>query len=177
MGVLTIDGHTIDTNEPIPFTLATKQERVKAGIAVARRKGQKWGRPTVKKSVVRKVAKLINEDLPMRTIAEKAGTSTFTVQKVKKAMNQVKAGEQLDKSTELLTNILKEDMVNSPPHYNQHGVECIDAIRAATDKGYKYYLQGNIIKYLWRFDYKGKPVEDLKKAKWYLEKLIEHVDS
>ena len=42
MGVLTIDGHTIDTNEPIPFTLATKQERVKAGIAVARRKGQKW---------------------------------------------------------------------------------------------------------------------------------------
>ena len=215
MGVLTIDGHTIDTNEPIPFTLATKQERIKAGIAAARSKGQKWGRPTVKKSVVRKVAKalkkgysvsevqkftkasrgtvsrirqrlnadgelptaLINEDLPMRTIAEKAGTSTFTVQKVKKAMNQVKAGEQLDKSTETLTNILKEDMVNSPPHYNQHGVECIDAIRAATDKGYKYYLLGNIIKYLWRFDYKGKPVEDLKKAKWYLEKLIEHVDS
>ena len=35
------------------------------------------------------------------------------------------------------------DMVNSPPHYNQTGIECIHAISAATDKGFKYYLQGN----------------------------------
>ena len=40
------------------------------------------------------------------------------------------------------------DMVNSPPHYNQSGVECIDAISAATGDNFKYYLQGNIIKYL-----------------------------
>ncbi len=64
------------------------------------------------------------------------------------------------------------DMVNSPPHYNQAGIECIDAIRAATGDGYEYYLQGNIIKYLWRYRYKNG-VEDLKKAQWYLEKLIE----
>ena len=68
------------------------------------------------------------------------------------------------------------DMVNHPPHYNQSGVECIDAISAATGDNFKYYLQGNIMKYLWRFDYKGKAVEDLNKAKWYLDKLIEHVD-
>jgi len=67
------------------------------------------------------------------------------------------------------------DMVNSPPHYNQTGIECIDAISAATDSGFKYYLQGNIMKYLWRFDYKNKPVEDLEKAKWYLDRLIEEV--
>jgi hypothetical protein len=67
------------------------------------------------------------------------------------------------------------DMVNSPPHYNQTGIECIDAISAATDGGFKYYLQGNIMKYLWRFDYKDKPIEDLQKAKWYLDKLIEEV--
>ena len=73
-------------------------------------------------------------------------------------------------------NITIPDMVNSPPHYNQSGVECIDAISAATGDNFKYYLQGNIIKYLWRFDYKGKAVEDLNKAKWYLDKLIEHVD-
>ena len=66
----------------------------------------------------------------------------------------------------------KPDMVNSPPHYNQVGIECIDAIRAATSDGYEYYLQGNIIKYLWRYRYKNG-VEDLKKAQWYLEKLIE----
>ena len=67
------------------------------------------------------------------------------------------------------------DMVNSPPHYNQTGIECIDAISAATGDGFKYYLQGNIMKYLWRFDYKSKPVEDLEKAKWYLDRLIEEV--
>ncbi len=67
------------------------------------------------------------------------------------------------------------DMVNSPPHYNQTGIECIQAISAATDNGFKYYLQGNIMKYLWRFDYKDKPLEDLQKAKWYLDKLIEEV--
>jgi hypothetical protein len=67
------------------------------------------------------------------------------------------------------------DMVNNPPHYNQTGIECIHAISAATDEGFKYYLQGNIMKYLWRFDYKEKPIEDLQKAKWYLDKLIEEV--
>ena len=67
------------------------------------------------------------------------------------------------------------DMVNSPPHYNQTGIECIHAISAATGDGFKYYLQGNIMKYLWRFDYKDKPIEDLQKARWYLDKLIEEV--
>ena len=67
------------------------------------------------------------------------------------------------------------DMVNSPPHYNQTGIECIQAISAATDNGFKYYLQGNVMKYLWRFDYKDKPLEDLQKAKWYLDRLIEEV--
>ena len=69
----------------------------------------------------------------------------------------------------------KIDMVNSPPHYNQTGIECIHAISAATNTGFKYYLQGNILKYLWRFDYKSKPLEDLEKARWYLDKLIEEV--
>ena len=67
------------------------------------------------------------------------------------------------------------DMVNSPPHYNQTGIECIQAISAATDTGFKYYLQGNVMKYLWRFDYKDKPLEDLQKAKWYLDRLIDEV--
>ena len=69
-----------------------------------------------------------------------------------------------------------QDMVNSPPHYNQAGIECIDAIRAATGDGYEYYLQGNIIKYLWRYRYKNG-VQDLEKAQWYLEKLIEEKNS
>ena len=57
----------------------------------------------------------------------------------------------------------KPDMVNRPPHYNSTGIEFIDAIRAATGDGYQYHLQGTVLKYLWRYLYKGKPLEDLKK--------------
>tara|TARA_R100001224_G_scaffold24463_1_gene13102 strand:- start:231 stop:521 length:291 start_codon:yes stop_codon:yes gene_type:complete len=66
------------------------------------------------------------------------------------------------------------DSVNSPSHYtSSNKIECIDAIMEATGDGYEYYLQGVILKYLWRYRYKGKPVEDLQKAEWYLKKLIE----
>ena len=69
-----------------------------------------------------------------------------------------------------------EDMVNHPPHYNKAGIECIDAIKAMTDDGFEYYLQGNIMKYLWRYRYKNG-AEDLKKAQWYLKKLIDVVEN
>jgi len=65
-----------------------------------------------------------------------------------------------------------EDMVNHPVHHNKAGIETIDAIEASTNEGFKYYLQGNILKYIWRYEYKNG-VEDLKKAQWYLNKLIE----
>ena len=65
----------------------------------------------------------------------------------------------------------EEDMVNSPPHYNKAGIECINAIQAATGDGYKYYIQGNLIKYMWRYRHKNQ-LEDLQKAQWYLTKLI-----
>ena len=69
----------------------------------------------------------------------------------------------------------KEDMVNSPKHYNESGIECIDALEAMLGKGFESYLQGNIAKYLWRYKYKNG-LEDLKKAQWYLNKLIEVCD-
>ena len=70
------------------------------------------------------------------------------------------------------------DPVNSPSHYNHKGVEAIAAIEASmTDEEFQGYLKGNCMKYLWRYKYKGKPVEDLKKAQWYLNKLIASVDN
>jgi len=72
-------------------------------------------------------------------------------------------------------NIEMEDMVNSPIHYNKAGIETIDALEAMLVDGFDYYLQGNIVKYLWRYRYKNG-VEDLKKAQWYLNKLIEVCD-
>ena len=67
------------------------------------------------------------------------------------------------------------DMVNSPPHYNASGVECIDALAAATGEGFEFYLQGNIMKYLWRYRYKNG-TQDLEKAMWYLDALTTEVE-
>lgn len=68
----------------------------------------------------------------------------------------------------------KEDLVNHPGHYTNGSIECIDAIRASmTTEEYRGMLKGNTIKYLWRYRLKGKPVQDLEKAMWYLSRLIE----
>lgn len=70
------------------------------------------------------------------------------------------------------------DNVNSPKHYNQGGVECIDAITAATTNktGIEAVCTANIIKYLWRYEYKNG-LEDVKKAQWYLNKLIGRLEN
>jgi len=64
------------------------------------------------------------------------------------------------------------DAVNRPRHYNVGGIEAIEAIIAATNEQSEGYLQGNIMKYIWRYRYKNG-LEDLQKAQWYLNKLIE----
>ena len=65
------------------------------------------------------------------------------------------------------------DVVNSPEHYRQGGIEAIDAIKASmTREEFKGYLKANCMKYLWRYRHKGKPVEDLRKARWYLDRLL-----
>ena len=70
----------------------------------------------------------------------------------------------------------EEDMVGAPKHYNTGNIECIDAIEESMSSvAFKGYLKGNCMKYLWRYDYKGKPTEDLQKAGWYLNKLTEMV--
>ena len=67
---------------------------------------------------------------------------------------------------------IKEDVVNKPKHYNQGGIECIDAIEAMlTHEEFVGYLRGNSLKYRWRFRYKNG-VEDLRKAEWYENKLL-----
>lgn len=65
------------------------------------------------------------------------------------------------------------DPVNSPSHYTDgNGVECIEAIEASmTVEEFKGFLKGNCQKYLWRYT-KKNGAEDLKKAKWYLDRLI-----
>ena len=68
------------------------------------------------------------------------------------------------------------DPVNNPEHYNKGGIEAIDGIKSSmSDEEFKGYLKGNCMKYLWRYNYKGKPKEDLEKSLWYLNRLIQEL--
>lgn len=67
----------------------------------------------------------------------------------------------------------KSDPVNHPPHYTSHpsGVECI----AITE--HMNFCLGNAIKYLWRAGLKAQtPIEDLKKARWYIDREIARLE-
>lgn len=70
------------------------------------------------------------------------------------------------------------DQVNKPQHYTSGDIETIDAIEASmSPEGFADYLKGNTIKYLWRYQHKGKPEQDLRKARWYLDRLIKRIGS
>ena len=81
---------------------------------------------------------------------------------------------ETENETKYLSGKNKQDMVNSPAHYNKSGIETIDMIESVTGGGFEDYLQGNILKYLCRYKYKNG-VEDLEKAKWYLNRLIKTI--
>jgi hypothetical protein len=69
------------------------------------------------------------------------------------------------------------DPVNQPNHYKQGNRETIEVIKDyMTNDEFAGYLKGNIIKYVGRFKFKGNPLQDLKKASWYLNKLISEVE-
>ena len=68
------------------------------------------------------------------------------------------------------------DPVSRPSHYRAGGIEAIEAIEASMSPDeFKGMLKGNIVKYLWRYRQKGTPLQDLLKARWYLDCLIERV--
>lgn len=74
----------------------------------------------------------------------------------------------------------QHDSVNHPDHYcSGQGVECIDALKSMTFKmvGFVAFCAANAVKYIWRHPWKGRPVEDLKKARFYIDRLIEYYES
>lgn len=74
--------------------------------------------------------------------------------------------------------VQKNDPVNHPAHYTKGKVECIDAIEAAVSdlNGMEAFLTGQVIKYSYRWKDKGG-AEDLRKARWYLNRLINFVEN
>lgn len=78
-----------------------------------------------------------------------------------------------------------EIAIEHPSHYTSGRIECIDAMKAMFDgyekaniatKFYWHFLSGQVLKYLWRWPLKERPLQDLKKARWYLSKLISDVE-
>jgi len=68
--------------------------------------------------------------------------------------------------------MLTGDSVHAPVHYKGDKMECIDAMQAMLSHDeFRGFLRGNIFKYMWRYKEKNG-IEDLRKANWYLEKLI-----
>lgn len=86
-----------------------------------------------------------------------------------KGVKRIRFLNELDQ--EIPQNGVNIDMVNHPPHYTQGGIETIDFIEA---KKLSYNL-GNVVKYITRADHKGNRLEDLQKARWYLDREITHM--
>lgn len=70
------------------------------------------------------------------------------------------------------------DAVDHPSHYNQGGIECIDALEAALGPaGFQAFCRGNAIKYLWRLGLKDGAAQDARKAAWYLARLVASLEA
>ena len=87
-------------------------------------------------------------------------------------------GGTIDISDTTITLDTKYDSVNSPPHYNCGEIETIDYIvDVLGTRGAADYCHGNVLKYLGsRLHRKNDPVENSKKAQWYLTKMIDLLD-
>ena len=69
-------------------------------------------------------------------------------------------------------DLVEDDMINHPQHYNNGSIECIDYIE---DQGFGYHV-GCAVKYCARYRFKGTPIKDLKKAAWYLLRLADRLE-
>lgn len=95
-------------------------------------------------------------------------------------------GIQLTSVSDTSTQPSKTSAVEHPSHYTSGGIECIDAMKAMlagyeqakiATKFYWHFLSGQVLKYLWRWPLKERPLQDLKKARWYLDRLITDVEN
>jgi hypothetical protein len=64
------------------------------------------------------------------------------------------------------------DSVSKPEHYRRHpsGIECIQITE------HMNFCRGNAIKYIWRAGHKGSELEDLRKARWYIDREISRLE-
>lgn len=107
------------------------------------------------------------------------GCATYTYQNPKQTvriMGYDVVEDDAPNAAEKYGEDVKPDPVNRPAHYTSGGIECIDAMQAAFGaEVVKDFCLCNAFKYLWRHHSKNG-VEDLKKARWYLNRLIREME-
>jgi hypothetical protein len=115
------------------------------------------------------------------------GTDPMQQQKKgkKKMKGNVKESGKVNLKIKETSLTSSSDNVNHPSHYASSKIECIDAMEAMVNQdrdyltkldGHEYYYWQVIFKYIWRFPFKNNSIEDLKKAQWYLHRLIERLE-
>jgi predicted ArsR family transcriptional regulator len=149
-----------------------------------------------KLTITKKITEYIknNPDAKAKEIAKALGINSYQVhqtvyyirRKAREASNSVSTlapnaqaslalfnvPRKRGRPSKIVMSYTEPDNVNSPAHYKAGGIETIDFIEA---KGLGYNL-GNVIKYVSRADHKGKKLEDLKKAQWYLNREITNME-
>ena len=123
--------------------------------------------PTAKASVVAKLFKVTVQTVYQRRTKLKSAASKSKQDKWARSNRP----STLVPSAVMSMAVYADDMVNHPPHYKTGGIETIDFIEA---KNLGYNL-GNVVKYVSRADLKGNKLEDLQKAKWYLDRAISNL--
>ena len=94
----------------------------------------------------------------------------------REVIDDTKQSTYISNKTTIKKGIPKDNI--NPNHYKTGKIECIDALEAATvnKTGLEAVCTANIIKYLWRYENKNG-IEDIRKAKWYIEKLIKYLEN
>ena len=118
---------------------------------------------------------VIEDDTP--TIAEAVEENSEDVKPKRRTLGVSNPMDEIAEYAEKYLEVVKPDPVNRPAHYTSGGIECIDAMQAAFgDEAVKDFCLCNAFKYLWRHRNKNG-VEDLKKARWYLNRLIREMEA
>lgn len=120
------------------------------------------------------VAKHSEDDTP--TAAEAVEKHGEDVKPKRRTLGASNPTEDMTEYVEKYLEAVKPDPVNRPAHYTSSGIECIDAMQAAFGaEAVKDFCLCNAFKYLWRHRNKNG-VEDLKKCRWYLNRLIREME-
>lgn len=125
--------------------------------------------------------------MKVKCIDNKGAESYLTIGEIYGAQKHKRGYEVIDDDGNATTfrtsrfEVLEDDadMVHHPSHYNYKSLECQDIISIMTEglEGEEAYYMGAIVKYLYRYPKKGKAVEDLNKAKTYIDMIIEKLES